>query len=381
MKKILFVAAAAAFLGLALYQNLPRSAASAEKAPGRPSAPDATAGPTAAVSRPAPAPAAPPASTLAEPATPAELWDHRVALLKQLLGELPAQNLPELRLLAPSDWIDVARRHELDTAADIRVALADLRALARKAIAGSLQEALRRFTAASAGELPADVAQLAPFLPAPADAAMLARYDLLRAGKLGDPAEKLLREKPTSDMILSVSLDGWSMNNNADLPPAFGETGADAVDRAWKALGTALGDEVKEAMAATVSPRVLGELMENTMKSVEPIYGDTEAFGDAMKGATRNFIANHPGETPADLAQILPYLKSSDKFVDALRPAFAQLDYLREHPGHAPAGPADLAPYLARPFDASDSFRLFKLQWDGEHLTLSYNWTNTRGNP
>ena len=61
--------------------------------------------------------------------------------------------------------------------------------------------------------------------------------------------------------------------------------------------------------------------------------------------------------------------------IAALRPAFAQLAYIRDHAGQPPSDPAALQPYLSRPFDAAMALREMKLKWDGEHLTMSYNWT------
>lgn len=325
--------------------------------------------PAGALSSPA-APVAPPAA----PADPALSPDLRVVLLKQLLEELPGQRLPELRLLALSDWLEIARTHELDSAADIRVALADLRAVARKKFAPLLQEALRQFLAASSGQLPTGIGQLSPYLAAPADAEMLARYDLLRSGKIGEPTEKIIREKSTSDMILSLSLDGWSMSNNSEQPAAFGESEGDALDRAWRVLGSALGDEAKAKMATMASPRVLGEVMEGAVETLASVYGSAEAVGDALKAAARHYLTAHPGETISDVAQILPFLQDSERFLSVIRPALAELQYLREHGGQRPADPNLLRPYLAGSFEVA-ALRELKLKWDGEHLSLTYSWS------
>ncbi len=368
-QKILAGTALAALLGVALYQALPRFTS-------RP--PQSIA---ALTSRPVDVPTAtarsvtsvPPASRAAQPVTPAQLWDQRVATLKQLLDELPAQRLPELKLLTPADWIEIARAHELDTAADLRVALADLRALARKKIAAALQEALRRFTEASAGQLPTEIAQLAPHLTAPADAEMLARYELIRTGKVGEPSEKLLREKATSDLILSIGLDTWDLTNNSALPAAFGESDADAFDRMASAVGTAVGDDPTEKSEMTESIRALAGAVDVAMKTLEPVFGDHDAVNEALKRAVAGFTAAHPGETPVNVGQVLPFLQDSEKFAAAFRPVSAHLAYLREHDGHPPASPAQLQPYLARPFSATDAFREMKLQLEGGRVTVDFD--------
>ena len=326
--------------------------------------------PAVVAPRASPAPAA---LSSVDPAHATGALDQRVALLKQLLDELPAQRLPELRLLEPADWLAIARTHELDSAADIRVALADLRAVARKKIASSLQEALRRYLATSDGHLPTDIAQLAPFLTAPADPEMLARYELTRPGRIGEPSERLLREKATSDLILSVGLDGWGLTNNSDLPAAFGESNADAIDRAARALGTALGDDANEKSNVAASIRTLAASIGDAMKSLEPVFGEADAFGNTMKQAADQFQAAHPGETITNMAQVLPFLKDSEKFAAAFRPFFAQLAYVREHDGQPPTSPAQLQPYLARPFSAVDAFRDMKLRRENDRLTLDFD--------
>jgi hypothetical protein len=317
------------------------------------------------------APAAAPAPGDADARSPLE---QRVALLRQLLNELPAQRLPELRLLSAADWLEVARKHNLESSADIRVALADLRAMARKNFAEALQGALRDYTTASGGQLPDDIAQLAPRLVAPADAEMLARYDLLRTGKLGDASEKLVREKKTSDMILSVGLDGWSLNNNPDQPPAFGETEDDTIERTWRALATALGDDAKADMDAMGSPTAFAALMKDSFQNLIPIYGGDDAFGDALKQAVKNFQAGHPAEPLDNVAQVLPYLSQADKFAEAIRPALAQLAYLKEHGGPPPADPAALQPYLNRPFNPAEALQEMKLTTNDGQFSITYNW-------
>ena len=331
--------------------------------------------PPALAATPAPATAlAAKAVAAAARATPGSAEDMRVALLRQLFTELPAQSLPELRLLAPSDWVEVARAHELDSTADIRVALAKLRSIARKKFAAPMQTALRRFTEGTGGVLPTDIAQLAPYLDAPADAEMLARYELTRSGKLGESDEKLIREKATSDMILSVGLDGWHMKNNSDFAPAAGETEMEALARAAKAVDAALGPESTLATEMMPGLATMAEGMKKSFATAAESLGGEEAIGEALKDAVRRFVAANPGATVTDLGQILPYLPVGEKLIEAGRPMLAQVAYLHDHPGQPPANEEQLRRYLARSPDLSVAFKLMKLQWDGEHVTFSYNF-------
>jgi RNA polymerase sigma factor (sigma-70 family) len=291
---------------------------------------------------------------------------QRVTVLKQLLAELPAQRLPEIRLLAIDDWLAIARKHELDSAADIRVALAELRAMARRNFATALQDALRRYAAASDGGWPDDIAHLVPFLTPPADAEMLMRYEMTHSHHVGDTAQKLIREKATSDLILTVGPDGWGITNNANFPTGLGESDTDAVNRAMQALSAATEDGVDDQSKRAASLAAFAASIGEAMKTLGPNYGDE------MKRAATAFVAAHPNETIADIAQVLPFLEDAEKLIAAFRPVFAKLDYAREHDGEMPASPEQLRPYLVRPFFPADAFRAMKLKRDGDDLDLDF---------
>lgn len=92
-----------------------------------------------------------------------------------------------------------------------------------------------------------------------------------------------------------------------------------------------------------------------------------------MKAAAMSYRAHHSGETPSHFGQILPYLPNAEKFVAAVRPAFAQLDFLRENAGRQPTSPAELRPYLDRTVVAAEALSLVKLTWDGTRLTTDVN--------
>jgi RNA polymerase sigma factor (sigma-70 family) len=321
----------------------------------------------------APRPASPAASDTAL-GTPSP--EQRVTLLRQLFDELPSQRLPELRLLDPDEWLAIARKHELDNSADIRTALAELRAIARRKIAEVIQDALRRYTSTSNGQPLDDITQLTPFLSAPADAEMLARYAPVHTGRLSDSSEKLVREKATSDLILAVGLEGWSITNNSDLPAAAGESEAIAIARAMQALGTATGDDDAEQSKQAASLTLFAASVGDAMKSL----GDN--YGAEMKRAAAAFVAAHPNETVTDVAQMLPFLKNSEKLIAAFRPVFAQLDYAREHEGQSPTRPDQWQPYLSRPFFAAEAFRAMKLTRDGDRLDLDFDFpANVAGKP
>lgn len=367
--KALLFTAAAGLVGLIVYHGnsraLPPPAAPAPVAVTTPPAlpePDAPALPKAAPTR----------------VTPGAAEDLRVTLLRQLFTDLPAQNLPELRLLAPADWLEVAQAHELESAADIRVALAKLRSVARKKFAAHLQTALRRFTEGSGGFLPDDVMQLASHLDAPADAEMLARYALKRTGRLNKSDDELIAEKPTSDIIMSVKLDSWHLRNNSDYAPAVGETETDTLDRAAKSIGNAMGPDGEKLMADVAgNVSAAKALIDDAVKFMEPViadYGGEEAFGAELKKAVRRFTEAHPGEPVANFAQILPFLPGAEKITALARTSLAPVTYLAAHPGEPLPDAEQLRRYMAGSPDLTAAFKATKLQWDGEHLTMSFDF-------
>lgn len=369
--KLLLGLGTAAAVAFAVYRAQPPAPTSSSSAPPEPrfaATSVAQAPPNAAEARPT-------------PASRAQIIDERIALLRQLLAELPAQRIPEIRMLMPADWSEIAGRHELDSPADIRAALAELRSVGRKKFALELQAALKRFTALSAGEFPDAASRLAPLLALPADAEMLARYDLLRAGKLGEASEHLFREQPTSDLITSVGLEGWHMKNNPDHPAALGESDMEALGRAMKAIGRTLdpdGDGLMENLGRSIVENLdsFKVLAENATKALEPVYGDGDAVGEAMKDAALAFVAAQPDAKLENLGQLLPHLRKADQFAEAVRPMLAHILYMHEHEGRVAANPAELRPYLERTVDPTEVLRLLKVTLNPttRELTVNYSW-------
>lgn len=314
-----------------------------------------------------------------------KLWAHRTALLKRMLVELPGEAIPELKLLEPADWARVVRPRELDSTENIRTALATLRALARRKFGEQLQEALKRFTEASGGDLPGNILELARFLPPPADAEMLARYALTRAGKIAATDEVLIRERPIGDMILSVALASLSVNLNGDWTPSDGADAIVAATRGAAAIQTAFDlpatDDTGEA-ALVNSIGGFRDLVERTGPLVESALGETfgENFGAELKSAVRAYQAAHNGTPPTHFGELLPHLSTQhqgaiQRLAPLARTFFAEIEYLRDHDGRAPADRALLQPYLDKPFDLATALRAVRLTVEGDKVTATFNWS------
>lgn len=312
--------------------------------------------------------------------SPVHLWASRVLLMRQLLDEMPAQRLPELKLLTLLDWIQVARHAELDTANRIRTALGGLRAVARRRFAAALQTALTAFTTATRGELPTDILQLAPHLPAPADAAMLARYELIRTGRLGADSEHLIRERPGSDAVLLVSLTGFSVNASGDLDAIFDGNIPDAAERLGGMLTQATDLDPTKAAALVEDlgqfTVALPAVVERLGPEIERAFGGEDAFNALMKQTGMRFRAAHPDTTETTFDALLPFFPEPDKLRALVRLGFAQIEHYAKHRELA-ADAAALAPFLARPFDTAAALRSLKVKLTEENYTVEFAWTRS----
>jgi len=140
------------------------------------------------------------AATGSDPAIEATLksWATLATRLRERLEQMPDKKIPELQLLTQKDWFDAIKNaKQLETDADFRQALHQLRNSAKQAFGDMAMAAIKKYAEANGGALPGDWSQLKPFFKTPVDDATLARYSLLQTGRLGDvpPNEFLFTEK------------------------------------------------------------------------------------------------------------------------------------------------------------------------------------------
>jgi len=107
----------------------------------------------------------------------------RVAMLKEILDRLPEQRIPQLRYATEADWY-AAVDGPLESAEDVRGALARIRAAAEGRFAKILQPALRAYMDANTGSFPKDVGQLQSFLGAGVELAALQHYRIVRSSEI-----------------------------------------------------------------------------------------------------------------------------------------------------------------------------------------------------
>jgi hypothetical protein len=311
----------------------------------------------------------------AEARSTMKLWANRIALLRQLIEEMPAQSLPEFRLLTATDWVQVVRNRELDTPNNIRAAFSSLRATARRKMAEKFQEALKHYTAGSAGELPFSIELLEPHLTAPADREMLQRYALLRSGRIDDRDEYVIKEITPSDMILSVGIQTWNVSLNSDWAAPADESETAALARATSTLEAIFEqvDPTGGSLPTLFKAEIFREMMERLTPQMDAMFGDR--FGDELTAAVKRFGAERDGAAPTDLGQLAPYLVNFHQLITVARPVLAELEYMRDHFGQRHTDPAQLQRYLEKPLDQLTILRELKLTTDGDRVTMKFEFS------
>jgi hypothetical protein len=111
----------------------------------------------------------------------------KALLLNQHLQEMPSEKIPELSLLTADDWLKAGAKAKFDTDDDVRKSLRTLREIAKNEL--PLGSGLYTYVHANDGNLPADMAQLAPYLRFPVDSSILSRYTIQYQGNISSLPE------------------------------------------------------------------------------------------------------------------------------------------------------------------------------------------------
>ncbi len=133
--------------------------------------------------------------------TPATSWQERADILRELMGQYPEFQIPELALATPEDWLD-ATKLPLISDEDYRRALAHVRTTVMVRFGEGLRKALRAYLNQGSGAFPTDPAQLAPYFPNPVNAEMWQHYKISPASRfpnIGVGGEYVLTVKSPVD--------------------------------------------------------------------------------------------------------------------------------------------------------------------------------------
>jgi len=138
-------------------------------------------------------------------------WIGRVRRLEVFQATHPEFAIRELSLLNEFDWLDATKQASLETEADLRKALSELRRIARRKSAPGIGQALADAVEANGGRLPVSVQELVPFLPPQLDPLILERFTLNPTGQIGGlvdisgPSTFFLVENPVDELWDSTS--------------------------------------------------------------------------------------------------------------------------------------------------------------------------------
>ncbi len=128
-------------------------------------------------------------------------WIQRVHDLKAWTTRLPERIIPEMALLTESDWLEAARKADLNDEEGARKTMSHLRSLAKSKFMPLLQTGMQRYREAHGGSVPDDIAALTAYLPAPATSAMLARYEIVSSARISGrfPSELIIEKDRVDD--------------------------------------------------------------------------------------------------------------------------------------------------------------------------------------
>ncbi len=114
-------------------------------------------------------------------------WLERVKVLKQSFEQWPGRKTPELQLLSDQDWLDATAQRTVDTDADRREVMSELRIRAKTRFAELVKKALQRYAEANNQQVPTAPSQLLPFFETPIDPAILEGYQIAAPGTVHPP--------------------------------------------------------------------------------------------------------------------------------------------------------------------------------------------------
>ena len=120
----------------------------------------------------------------------ARLWMAKELKLRQQFEQHPDQWIPEMKFLSSEEWLDEARKADLDTANGMRCALSNVRSTAVWKFASKISQALQAYLITHNQQLPDSPSQLSAYFHPSVDDAdkILSRYGMLSGKEQANPA-------------------------------------------------------------------------------------------------------------------------------------------------------------------------------------------------
>jgi RNA polymerase sigma factor (sigma-70 family) len=114
---------------------------------------------------------------------------ERIAQLKQRFAQWPGKKSPEIELLTEQEWVIAAAEHPLESEADYRDTMSEIRTDAMKKFAPMVKDAMKQYSESNNGQMPTSPSQLAPFLNLPTELAtsILNDYEVAPPGTVHPP--------------------------------------------------------------------------------------------------------------------------------------------------------------------------------------------------
>jgi hypothetical protein len=207
----------------------------------------------------------------------ARLWMAKELKLRQQFEQHPDQWIPEMKFLSSEEWLDQARKADLDTATGMRCALSNVRVAAVFNFANKISEALHAYMNAHNQQLPDSTSQLSAYFQPPVDGidAILSRYEMSNSEQQANPAYRgaSIIQKTLVDHIDNAILIGEQTVSS--VPPPH-----------WPAV---IPDELEPVVKSYEDANHRGFL---TIYDLEP-YATTPAEKEALNKVIKAATASH----------------------------------------------------------------------------------------
>ncbi|HEY1718412.1 MAG TPA: sigma-70 family RNA polymerase sigma factor [Verrucomicrobiae bacterium] len=206
----------------------------------------------------------------------ARLWLAKENKLRQQFADHPDQWIPEMKYLSDEEWLDQARKADLDTATGMRCALSNVRVAAAFDFGSKITEALHTYMNANNQQPPDSTSQLSAYFHPPIDDAdtILSRYEMLNSDEQANPTYSgaliIQSQNALVDHIDNAILIGEQTVSS--VPPPH-----------WPAV---LPDELEPVMKAYADANQHGFLSIYDLEPYATTPAEKEALNKVIKTAT-----------------------------------------------------------------------------------------------
>lgn len=190
-------------------------------------------------------------------------WLERLRNIRSAFEEKPDRRIPEMGYLTDEDWLRVTKSASVDTDDGLRRALAEVRSTAIQKFLKELGTAMRRYAFDHPGTKPTNLQEIAALFDRPADPAIFARYEL---------TDQISRS------FSGIKPGAWAVQNKAPIDEDFDSRFQVHID------GQNSGQSGGAGLAAW-----------------------RPDLDDRLRRAYRAYATANQGDSPKDIAAVVPY--------------------------------------------------------------------------